>query len=40
MRPGNRHAGLLRELPQTARGRMPVHSGAAGVDQERAAYEI
>jgi hypothetical protein len=37
MRSGNRHAGLLREMPQTARGRMPVHPGAAGIDQDRAA---
>jgi hypothetical protein len=38
MRPGNRHAGLLRELPQTAGGGVPVHPGTAAVEQDRAAH--
>ncbi len=39
MRPGNRHAGFLRELPQAAGGSsMPVHPGTTAVKQDRAAH--
>jgi hypothetical protein len=38
MRPGDRHAGLPRELPKAAGGRAPVHPGTAAVEQDGAAH--
>jgi len=38
MRPGDRHAGRLRQLPQTAGGGVPVHPGTAPIEQDRAAH--
>ena len=38
MRPVDRHADLPREPPQTASGSVPVHPGAAAVEQDRAPH--
>jgi hypothetical protein len=40
VRPGDRDAGGLSEVPQAAGGGVPVHPGAAGVQQDRPAVPV